>query len=82
MVGAGLLGGAAEAWGAAADWVLGEAAWICGVAGKGPVFRPGSGKVGISDRDEFRPASSCWANSAPVRGKGVCGDEAEGSGEW
>ena len=47
-----------------------------------PGSRPGPRRVGISDREEFSPANTCWANSALVGGKGVRGDGAGGSGEW
>jgi hypothetical protein len=51
-------------------------------AGPGRVGVFDSVGVGVSDRDEFRPAKSCWANSELVGGKGVCGDGADwGSGE-
>jgi hypothetical protein len=49
-----------------------------------PGSRPGRGKDGISDREEFRPANTCRANSVLVGGKGVRGDglgEVAG-GEW
>jgi len=50
--------------------------------GSGKVGVSGPDGVGISDRDEFRPANTCWTNAVLVGGKGVRGDGAGWMEGW